>query len=61
MKRQPVSLALIVVYGITTILWIVLCVRDLLGSGQVDGLRIFCAVVWIIGFFALLGRYRKER
>lgn len=61
MKRRPVSLALVIIYGIAAALWLVTCVIEFAASGTADGLRVFCAVVWIIGFFVLLGRYRKQK
>lgn len=61
MKQRPVSLALVIIYGIAAALWLVTCVMEFAASGEADGLRILCAVVWIIGFFVLLGRYLRYR
>lgn len=61
MKKRPVDLATVVLYGICAVLWLVLCVREFAASGSADGLRVLCAVVWIIGFFVLLARYRNQK
>lgn len=61
MKRRPVSLALVIIYGIAAALWLVTCTLEFATSGKVDGLRIFAAVVWTAGFFVLLARYRNQK
>lgn len=61
MKKKSVSLATVVLYGICAVLWLVLCVREFAASGSASGLQVFCAAVWIVGFFVLLARYRKQK
>lgn len=61
MKKKPIRLALVVLYGVSAALWLVTCTLEFVTSGKVDGLRIFAAVVWTAGFFVLLARYRNQK
>ena len=60
MKKKPIRLALVVLYGICAALWLVLCAREFMASGSAAGLKVFATVVWTAGFFVLLAQYRNQ-
>jgi len=60
MKLQPVGLLTLVIWGVATASWIVLCVRSIL-AGSSAGWYIFLAVLWASSFCIMLYRYFKGR
>ncbi|MBD5149448.1 MAG: hypothetical protein HDT18_03555 [Oscillibacter sp.] len=54
--NKPIIIAGFVLYGLTIVFWIALCVRSLL-RGRVDLSLFLGAALWIIWFAALLRRY----
>ncbi len=57
MKRKAVMIP--VLYGITGLIWVVVCVRH--GIGGPEGfLRLACAVLWCFSFWVQLRRFRKK-
>jgi len=59
-KLKPVGLLTLVIWGVATASWIVLCVRNT-ASGSSTGFYIFLAVLWAASFCIMLYRYLKGR
>ena len=60
MKRnRPIIIIGFVVYGLTVVFWVALCVRSLL-RGQFDLPLFLGAALWILWFAALFRRYRNR-
>ncbi len=59
-KTGVMRVIILILYGITCLIWAALCFRD--GIGGADGfLRFACAAAWCFGFFVQLHRFRKEK
>jgi len=59
-KLKPIGLLTLVIWGVATVAWIVLCVRNI-QAGSSAGWYIFLAVLWVASFFIMLYRYFKGR
>ena len=55
------ALLLLILYGITASLCLLLCLRDFLSAGEAEGMRVLLAFLWTGGFFFLLAKYLRQR
>jgi len=63
MNKKPVSLGVVILFGVGSVFWIVYTILELL-YGAPDLLRLLRLVVagiWVMGFFGMTLRYKKQK
>lgn len=63
MKKNPVELLSVILSGITTVIWVILCVLHFIykSTEPLLILNTLCAIIWSLSFIIMLIRYRISK
>lgn len=63
MEKKPVTKATLIIFGVGSIFWIIYTIFELLFGAPdlLRLLRIAVAALWVMGFFGMSLRYKKQK